>query len=198
MKWLWGLVLALLLVSNVGAWELEGRVGKMLYDDAEIRAGESIEVRVKHEDAFVFIENDKLLMYGGWFDVTSVGVGFTKDLFYFKVGYYMPRYDEDGFGEEGLYYRQIKYWSPPLAPSMFQHYNVNYKANFGGEVGVDFKREVFDNLFVGINGAYRYLRLNEFICGWNDGGAPGVTGWILEQNRDFGGWKVGVTIEWRF
>ena len=207
-KIVWKVVIFLMILiaishGNVNALELEGRIGQMLYGDSEIRAGNSIELRIKHKNVFAFIERDNLLMYGNYFDIDSIGIGFeskiNKDFkFYLKAGYYMPQYDENGFWWEGLYYRQIKYWSPPLTPTLFDSYNVNFDSDFGGEIGLDFKRQIWKSLHLGIGTGYRYLRINEYVCGWNDGGAPGVTGWILEQNRDFGGYKVSGLIEWRF
>ena len=110
----------------------------------------------------------------------------------------MPQYDETAFGWEALYHRQIQYWGPLFGNQMFQNYNVNFDSDLGGEIGFDFKRNIWKSLFLGISGGYRFLRINEFICGWNDGGAPGVTGWVMEQNRDFGGYKVSGLVEWKF
>ena len=185
------------------AWEVEGRVSRMLYDNPEIRAGNSIELRVKNKGVFLFGERDNLLMYGSYFNIDSLGVGFEHEVFdglklYAKAGVYIPQYDEDGFFWEALYYRQIKYWVPPLKDHKFDNYNVNFDSEVGGEIGLDFKKRVWEDLHLGITAGYRYLRINEYICGWNDGGAAGVTGWILEQNVDFGGWNVGATVEWRF
>ena len=81
---------------------------------------------------------------------------------------------------------------------MFQHYNATLDNAFGGEVGINIQKQIWKGLSLGLDAGYRYLKINEYVCGWNDGGAPGVTGWILEQNRDMGGFKVSVFLEYRF
>ena len=45
----------------VYSWEIEGRAGQLLYNDSEIRAGNSVEIRVKHKGLFIFGEQDNLL-----------------------------------------------------------------------------------------------------------------------------------------
>ncbi len=198
------LILLIFLVSvNSWALEIEGRTGQMLYNDPEIRAGNSIELRIKHKEFFVFGERDNLLKYGRYFNVDSVGIGFEHKLsngfkFYLMAGYYMPQYDKNSFSREGLGYAQNRYWVPTHHTTWFQYYNVEFDSNIGGEVGFDFNRRIWKSLYLGISAGYRYLKINEFICGWNDGGSPGITGWILEQNRDFGGYKVMGLFEWKF
>ncbi len=199
------LIVFLLLLSTVPARsiELEARAGQMLYSDSELRAGNTIELRIKHKGVFVFGGRDNLLKYGRYFNVDSVGIGFEYRVnnnfkFYLMAGYYMPQYDKNSFSREGLGYAQNRYWVPTHHTTWFDYYNVEFDSNIGGEVGFDFNRRVWKSLYFGISTGYRYLKINEFICGWNDGGAPGVTGWLLEQNRDFGGYKISGLVEWKF
>ncbi|KKN67731.1 hypothetical protein LCGC14_0458790 [marine sediment metagenome] len=197
------IILILLFGTSVHGWEIEGRISQMLYNDPEIRAGNSIEIRAKHKGLFIFGEQDNLLMYGNYFDIDSIGLGFEQEiadgfLGYLKVGYYMPQYDKNNFSREGLGYAQNRYWVPTHHTTWFDYYNVEFDSNIGGEMGFDFNRRIWKSLYLGISAGYRYLKINEFICGWNDGGAPGLTGWIMEQNRDFGGYKAAALIEWRF
>ena len=142
-------------------------------------------------------------MYGKYFNIDSVGVGFEQKIyknikFFLKIGRYMPQYDEQGFSDEGVYYRQIKYWVPPLAMGgMSPNYGVTLDDVWGGEIGLDFKLQVYKKLFAGVGLAYRYVKIPEFTYGWRE--YPGdMQGWFLTQTRDFGGYKVMGSIQWAF
>ena len=207
MKKLIVVLMILVFPSIVLAFEIEPRIGYIIYNDSETRAGKSLELRIKKNPVFISIQRDDVRKYGKDFNIDSIGIGFEHRWeylnFWIKGTYYIPNYNKNGFGEEGLYYAQIQYWCPPLAnPGMFDNYNLTYDNAFGGEIGIDAKVNLHDiyswNIDLGITCSYRYLRINEFICGWNDGGAAGVTGWILEQNRDFGGSFIGGFITINF
>ena len=191
------LLMFFVLVPSVAfAFGLEPRFGYWVYGDSEVRAGRTLELRVKAKSAFLSIQRDEVRKYGADFDIDSVGVGLEYNIkehlkFWVKAAYYMPNYNPNGFGWEGLHYAQVKYWVPPLRYKIFDNYNLTYDNDFGGEIGIDAKARLSKNIDIGITGAWRYLRINEYICGWNNGGAAGVTGWILEQNRDFGGYFIG-------
>jgi len=89
------------LVGNVYGFEAQVSAGYMSYNDDELRAGPTIEVRLKQKSLFAYGSTESLLMYGKWFDIMSVGVGLSREVkkgisVYIKGGYYMPQYDKNG------------------------------------------------------------------------------------------------------
>ena len=200
------ILLILLVASSAHSFDLEYREGKAFYKSdgsglSVLKAGKTHEIRIGHNDFFLFGSTEDFQLYGQWADIWGVGAGIRKDFTPFtvwlKVGYYLPEYDENIAWESG-YYKQNKVWGYIHSTTRFKYYDLKLDSSLGAEMGVDFKHKVSPDVTIGLSASYRYLYLYESINGWNDGGASGKTGWICETNRDFGGFRTAVFINYQF
>ena len=186
------LILLILFCVNIQlgyALELEPRVNFMVYDSQEIRAGTALELRIHHKGLFVAIEQENFRYHAMDMDLKSLGVGakteIWPDLFlWLKVAYYMP--SEDGrMPWEAGYNFMNRQWAWLYGATSFDNYEVVLDKAFGGSIGLDYNKRIYEDIYLGIGAAYRYMRINERYNAWDNGGAPGVTGWLYEREGDF-------------
>lgn len=191
-------------ITSAYALELEVKTTRMIYDNDDLKADPGFEVRLKHKDVFLYGSTNPVYMFAQWVDMNSVGVGFQHRLYeglyiYFKGGYDMPDYDATGFGAEGIWFYQCQYLAPTYAPHKpFKHYTTEIDDSMTGEVGIDYKKQLWKDLYVGMSAGWKVAKLDVATFGVDEGGIPGTTGWQVIRNWDFGGYCVGFSVEWKF
>jgi len=197
------IVLAILLLAASAMaqdWSVEVRPTTIIYKDSEIKGGTGAEVRAGMDNIYLYGSHNPLQIYGAWMDIKGVGIGGKFKLAegfnaWLQVGYYDPSSRSD-WPWEGIYFRQCQYLAPTYAPASFDNYRVDFSPNYGAEAGLDFTKQIYGGLSLGISAGYRILKLDEMNYGWDNGGSPGITGWQMGEQRDFGGYIVSGIIKY--
>jgi len=187
----------LLFAVNVHAFDVEYRTGKAFYKSGDIKAGTTHELRLGHNEIFLFGSTEDLQMYGQWIDVLGFGAGIRKDIepfsFWLKAGYYDPKIEESLSWEAG-YYHQNKVWGYIHKPTRWSRYTWELDSSIGAEIGTDFDYEILKNVILGLSLSYRYLHLYERTNGWSGD----TLAWITEEDKDFGGFRTAIFINYNF
>lgn len=198
------ITLVLFMCAPVAALEIETLAGRTVYEDPELDAGNSLELRLKHKGVFFSIGRDDVRKYGADFNIDHVGVGFEKSFwqnfsFFLKGAYYIPNGDASYrglFEGEALDGKMRRAWLGIYGYSgPWDNYAIEYDTAYGGEVGLSATIKLFDiypweplkRVSVGLSVARKYLKISEHIFGWDDSGAAGVTGWRYDHSADFSG-----------
>ena len=193
------LVIMVSLSASVSAFELEVKGSQMIFSDRETKAGPGIEARLKVHDLHLFLSEERIWVYGDWIRLNGFGVGFSHSIterfsFHAQIGYYVPDYREDQFCIEQLGGYQNKYLAGVTnTPTWWPRYTANWADDFGGELGISYRRQIYSIVSVGFSLSYRCLSLNEMVTSYKKMDSDDVA-WFVEQNRDFGGPQVGVQI----
>jgi len=196
-------LLILISITPANAFELEVKGSQMIYNDKETKAGPGIELKVKINDLYGYLSESRIWLYGDWIRLNGFGVGFeysiTKRIsFWSQIGYYVPDYREDQFCIEQLGGYQNKYLAGVAdTPTWWPRYTANWASDFGGELGIDYHRRIYWKISFGGFISYRCLRLNEMVTSYKEIDSDDVA-WFVEQNRGFGGFKVGFQISYEF
>lgn len=154
---------------------------------------------------------DKLLLWGAYegaelryggqevadIDLFSTGLGYSWKWLRFFIGYYFPSTTLRPPATEGLWFEMTKMLSPANEPWPIEAYPYSeYKlhSDFGGEINIRFNHNINDKLSLELIGGYRALRLQEVMLLRQSEEA-----WLeVFRSKDFGGWKVGFGLIWRF
>lgn len=202
-KLLYVLIVLLFFIGSASA-DVQVLTKRMIYSDSDLKAGQGLELRAGLSNWFIYGSNQPFQMFGQWSDMRSIGAGASYDLghgFYVfgKVGYDMPDYDANGFGWEGVWFYQNQYLSPTYRKGCpFHHYQVEIDDAFTGEIGLEYKHKIYKALYLGLSGSYKVARHEVSTFGLEPDGIPGVTGWQVIEDRDFGGYNVGFMVGYDF
>lgn len=202
------IIIIMLLPPHADALEIQARASQMLYNNSELKANpgeelETLELRLIHKDFFAYGSVDPLRMWGQDIEMYSFGVGYQQPIvgdfiLYLKVGYDIPQYDSGGFPWEPVWFYQCQYLAPTYGPARFHHYTAEIDSAFTGELGIDYKHRIYKNLSLGFSGAWRVAKHMVSAYGLEEDGIAGKTGWQVIENWDFGGYRLGVLVEWSF
>lgn len=197
--------------ENVNAFDLEYRVNTTFLSQdmeagkgtSEYKSGLEHEIRISNENLFLWGSMENFELYDISQQMPAIGIGIKKKLENFtpwiKVGYYMPENDQMIPWEPGYIDQQIAYSDANLHGS-FQgdYYAITLDPNWGAEIGLDFLYEVYKNINFGLGFSYRALFIHEQMDSWLEGQERGTTGWILENYRDFSGFRAGIILNYKF
>lgn len=202
------IVILVVLSADTQAFELQARTYQTILNHSELRSNtgaqiENFEVRAIHKGLFGYGSVDSFGMFGQEIEMYSFGLGYQQPIVegvhvYLKVGYDMPNYDSGGFCWEPIWFYQVQYLSPPYGNRIFHHYTAEIDPSFTGELGIDYKRNIYNGLSLGLFGAWKVAKHLVSAYGLEPDGIPGKTGWQVVESWDFGGYKVGVLAEWEF
>lgn len=161
------------------------------------------ELRLSHKNLFLWGSIEQYEIYGNQNDLPAFGAGVKYDYkpfsFWIKAGYYMPEHDQMINWEPGWIFQSDYYSSNPnIPPTVWDNYAVTQNAAFGGEFGVDLKKELFKNLEVGFSVSYRVLTITEYMSGWPADGVRGASGYENQFNRDLSCPRIGFMITYHF
>jgi hypothetical protein len=205
------LILILLLASSSYGKdfrvELKGKI--IVFKDSDLKTGKGIEGRIYWKNFYLWgsYDNTYLRLYGqrgGNIDLFGSGVGIKieplKNLsLWGGIGYFSPKAELSKItnifdGGEGVYY-VMKEWEQEWGTSRPYDDPLSYsiKGNFGGGIGIDFGKEILKGLFLGFNGGYQFLRLQEYYT-------HGLKGDQIEgkKDRDFSGCQLGLSLKYQF
>lgn len=202
------LALFVIITTPAQALEVQARAGQFIPNHPDLKANpgeefETLELRLLHKDFFAYVSVDPLRMWGQEIEMRSVGFGYQQPVvgdfsLYLKVGYDIPHYDHNGFLWEPIWFYQCQYLTPTYKPIQFHHYTAEIDPSFTGELGIDYKHNIYQGLSMGFYGGWKVARHMVSAYGLEENGIPGKTGWQVIEAWDFGGYKVGFLIEWAF
>jgi hypothetical protein len=182
--------------------QLTAKTNFYTYASQEVRAQPSFEVRVGRDNLFLSLEKENFRYHSMDMSFTGIGIGKQVEILdglflEIKLAYYMP--DSDGaMPSEAGYYFMNRQWSWIYGATSFDHYQVKLDNAIGGALALDYKKKIMRNVDVGLGAGYRYLRVNERYDSWDNGGAPGVTGWLYEREGQFDAFFCSVFLQVSF
>lgn len=149
------------------------------------------------------------LRYGGqdtaevFFYSLSVGLRAYLELrqsrafVYAQAGYYQPYFNYMSSYQEAFGYRHHELLHGVDRDRHWQKYNYELHPGIGGEFGFGIEKPITQTMSLIAHGAHRSLKLREVIRGW--GPEPKENGyWKCRNDKDFGGYSVGLTIKRAF
>ena len=209
---LFKLVLVVLLIAtNCFGFEIEPRISCQAYNDSGLSRGKNYELRLKHKGVFLFGSYDNLhnRFFGqeaGSLDIFGCGAGIEKKIskgisLWISCGYYDPKNGMEGktISEDMVHKANYEALVRELISRLgdeytWEAYTYEINPNFGGAVGIDFRKKLTRELLIGMFASYRYLRFNEAIYGRSSK----KEGWAEHfMERDYSSYNVGLMFEYK-
>lgn len=203
MKKLTVIIILLLTFGTAHAWEIEPRVNHVIYnnnmdDQSNSRFQSALELRIYKDWFFVNVGQEKLLYHGMDYAINSAGIGarweILKNLFgTINLAYYMPQGNGTMPYESGWYWMN-RQWAWAHGFHTFDRYELDISPNYGVVVGLDYKKEIWNNIFFSIGVAIRKLTLDEeYSAYWGD-----TLAYLYGRQGDFGGMIGSISISIAF
>lgn len=121
----------------------------------------------------------------------------SRAFVYAQAGYYQPYFNYMSSYKEAFHYRHAELLHGVDRPGNWAEYNYELHPGIGGELGFGIDKSLSKSTSFSFFGGYRVLKLREVIRGW--GPAPKKDGyWKTRNDKDFGGYSVGITIKRAF
>lgn len=126
-----------------------------------------------------------------------------------EVGYYIPNSDlanDPMKYSEGIYYKWVKLAAdtgcpdPTATAQKYNSYTYELNSGIGGSLGLEFRQEIYKELFLGLFGMYRFLNLRE---DWDARDLRPTNqypnAWLqTKEKRSFSGGVFGIGLDYRF
>ncbi len=198
------IIIFFLLFSVVAhATEIEVAVssGKSSYHMEGIKPGNTLRLTILQNGYYAALENENFMLYGQDMAIQSLSLGYRhqfKNLPFFvygQGGYYRPDYDPMGFGKEAIYAEQSKQYGFVAGTMPWSdHYRLEFRPDFGAEIGAGVKYRVYDAISVGLSIGYRYLRMWADYDGLD---SDGTQFYIMSRSDPFSAVNLygGVSVE---
>ncbi|MFA6290202.1 MAG: hypothetical protein WC637_00395 [Victivallales bacterium] len=203
------LVIVLMMLSTINAWsfDVDVRAKQVIYSDSQTEPAQGLEVRAGGT-LFIWGSTENPLLRlgsqpGANVILLGVGIGLKQSVgdfnFYIKGGYYFPKTGLVATYSEGVYIlmtQQIPtYPIPSVGDPEFPHWQYDIHDAIGGEIGVEYRKQVYKAISIYMDASYRYLQLREYYSV----SKPDFTTYLeMQDNRNFSAFTIGggISIEW--
>ena len=187
------LLIFVLFASTVYAadWQIESRLNYFTYSNPLIRAELSEEVRLHRDWLFLSFGEENFMLYPANLSpmsmtFESIGVGATCDLFdglraSAMIAYYQPKGDGEMLWEDGYHFMNSK-WAWAYGVQSWSRYELLMDSAVGVTIGLDYKKNLWQMIDVGIGISFRYLKINEEYNSYQANGQPA---YVYVQQGDY-------------
>lgn len=163
-----------------------------------------VEIRVGYKNAFLWASYEApLLRFGGQecidLQILGAGIGARTPLYYgfrgfFGIGYYkISSTIKWPFYLDGYLYAFQEFLG---TTQEWEHVDYQIKDSMGSMIGVQYQKNITDDLFIGGMIDYRFLRASQSIYGWNGELDPeAMLHWEVSKYEKLSSIRVGIFLK---
>ena len=172
-------------------WEVEARLNYFTYSNPLIRPELSQEIRLHRDWLFLSFGKENFMLYPVnlspmSMNFESIGIGATCEILdglkgSAMIAHYQPKGDGNMLWEDGWYFMNSK-WGWIHGNQNWDRYELIMDSAFGVSIGLDYKKNIWKMIDIGIGISARYLKINEEYNSYQANGQPA---WVYVQQGDY-------------